>query len=153
VCENNLYGEYSRIDRTTPVTDIAVRATSYAMPGDIVDGQDMDEVYAAVAAAVARARQGGGPTLVEAKTYRYAGHSRSDKATYRWVGELDKWLERDPITLFGQKLVGEGVVDQSELDAIKEHAELLIDHALEGALASPPPTHAQMLAPVTATAR
>jgi pyruvate dehydrogenase E1 component alpha subunit len=153
VCENNLYGEYTRIDRTTPVTDIAVRATSYAMPSDIVDGQDVDEVYAAVAAAVERARQGGGPTLVEAKTYRYAGHSRSDKASYRPAGELDKWLERDPITLFGQKLVSESVADQSELDAIKEHTALVIDQALELVLASPPPTHAQMLAPITATGR
>jgi pyruvate dehydrogenase E1 component alpha subunit len=153
VCENNLYGEYTRIDRTTPVTDIAVRATSYAIPSDIVDGQDVDEVYAAVAAAVERARQGGGPTLVEAKTYRYAGHSRSDKATYRPAGELDKWLERDPITLFGQKLVSESAADQSELDAIKKHAGALIDQALELVLASPPPTHAQMLAPITATGR
>jgi len=153
VCENNLYGEYTRIDRTTPVTDIAVRATSYAIPSDIVDGQDVDEVYAAVAAAVERARQGGGPTLVEAKTYRYAGHSRSDKATYRPAGELDKWLERDPITLFGQKLVSESAADQSELDAIKNHAGALIDQALELVLASPPPTHAQMLAPITATGR
>jgi TPP-dependent pyruvate/acetoin dehydrogenase alpha subunit len=153
VCENNLYGEYTRIDRTTPVADIAVRATSYAMPSDIVDGQDVDEVYAAVAAAVERARQGGGPTLVEAKTYRYAGHSRSDKATYRPAGELDKWLERDPITLFGQKLVSESAADQSELDAIKNHAGALIDQALELVLASPPPTHAQMLAPITATGR
>jgi len=153
VCENNLYGEYTRIDRTTPVADIAVRATSYAMPSDIVDGQDVDEVYAAVAAAVERARQGGGPTLVEAKTYRYAGHSRSDKATYRPAGELDKWLERDPITLFGQKLVSESAADQSELDAIKNHAGALIDQSLELVLASPPPTHAQMLAPITATGR
>jgi pyruvate dehydrogenase E1 component alpha subunit len=153
VCENNLYGEYTRIDRTTPVTDIAVRATSYAMPSDIVDGQDVDEVYAAVAAAVERARQGGGPTLVEAKTYRYAGHSRSDKASYRPAGELDKWLERDPITLFGQKLVSESVADQSELDAIKEHTALVIDQALELVLASPPPTHAQMFGPITPTGR
>jgi pyruvate dehydrogenase E1 component alpha subunit len=150
VCENNLYGEYTRIDRTTPVTDLAVRAASYAMPSDIVDGQDVDAVEAAVAAAVARARQGGGPTLVEAKTYRYAGHSRSDKATYRPAGELDAWLERDPITLFGHKLVAEGLVDRSELDTIKEHAGLDIDQALDRVLASPPPTLAQMLAPVTA---
>jgi TPP-dependent pyruvate/acetoin dehydrogenase alpha subunit len=153
VCENNLYGEYTRIDRTTPVTDIAVRAASYAMPSDIVDGQDVDEVYAAIAVAVDRARQGGGPTLVEAKTYRYAGHSRSDKATYRPAGELDKWLERDPISLFGQKLVNESVVDESELDEIKKHAGLVIDQALELVLASPPPTHVQMLAPITATGR
>jgi len=153
VCENNLYGEYTRIDRTTPVTDIAARATSYAMPSEIVDGQDVDAVEATIGAAVARARQGGGPTLVEAKTYRYAGHSRSDKATYRPPGELDIWLGRDPITLFGDKLVSEGLLDRSELDGIKERAGASLDETLERVLASPPATQSQMLAPVTAMRR
>ena len=77
VCENNQYGEYTRINRTTPVADITVRSTSYAMPNEIVDGQEVDAVEAAVGRAVSRAHGGGGPTLVEAKTYRYAGHSRA----------------------------------------------------------------------------
>jgi acetoin:2,6-dichlorophenolindophenol oxidoreductase subunit alpha len=153
VCENNLYGEYSRIDRTTPVLDIAVRATSYAMPSEIVDGQDVDAVEAAVGRAVARARQGDGPTLVEAKTYRYAGHSRSDKATYRPAGELEAWLARDPIDLFGEKLVAEGVLGRSQLDEVKARARAELDETIERVLASPPPTQAQMLAPVTASGR
>jgi pyruvate dehydrogenase E1 component alpha subunit len=153
VCENNLYGEYTRIDRTTPVTDIAVRATSYGMPSEIVDGQDVDAVEAAVGRAVDRARQGGGPTLVEAKTYRYSGHSRSDKATYRPAGELDIWLARDPIDLFGEKLIDEGVLARPALHDIRERARAELNETLERVLASPPPTEAQMMVPATASGR
>jgi acetoin:2,6-dichlorophenolindophenol oxidoreductase subunit alpha len=153
VCENNQYGEYTRIDRTTPVADIAVRAISYGMPNDIVDGQDVDAVEATIGRAVARARDGGGPTLVEAKTYRYAGHSRSDKATYRPAGELDQWLERDPIKLFGDKLVAEGLVDEAELEQIRVKTRAVLDATIERVLASPPPTEAQMFARVSASGR
>ena len=101
VCENNLYGEYSPLATTTAVKDIAERASSYAMPASaVVDGQDLDAVTAAMATAVDRARSGGGPTLLEMKTYRYSGHSRSDPATYRPDGELDEWLARDPIDIY-----------------------------------------------------
>ena len=153
VCENNQYGEYTRIDRTTPVADIAVRAISYGMPNEIVDGQDVDAVEATIGSAVTRARDGGGPTLVEAKTYRYAGHSRSDKATYRPAGELDQWLERDPIKLFGDKLVGEGLVDEAELEQIRAKTRSSLDATVERVLASPHPTEAQMFARVSATGR
>ena len=153
VCENNQYGEYTRIDRTTPVADIAVRAASYGIPGEVVDGQDIDAVEETVGRAVARARRGDGPTLVEAKTYRYAGHSRSDKATYRPAGELDQWLERDPITLFGEKLVAEGAFDRARREEIKAQAASDLERTLEVVLASPPPTEQQMMAPPTATGR
>jgi pyruvate dehydrogenase E1 component alpha subunit len=151
VCENNQYGEYSRIDRTTPVADIAVRATAYAIPSEIVDGQDVDAVEGGVGRAVARAREGGGPTLIEAKTYRYAGHSRSDKATYRPEGELDLWLKRDPIVLFGEKLIAEGAIDKHGLADIEARAAKELDATLERVLASPRPTEAQMLARVSAS--
>ncbi len=119
VCENNLYGEYTRIQLSTPVEDIAVRAGSYNMPGVIVDGQDVDKVAEAMATAVARARRGDGPTLIEMKTYRYSGHSRSDPATYRPAGELDAWLKRDPINIFAERLVGENVLAAGGLDQLK----------------------------------
>jgi acetoin:2,6-dichlorophenolindophenol oxidoreductase subunit alpha len=83
VCENNRFGEYSHITRTTPVEDIALRAQGYAIPAEIVDGQDADAVSDAIGRAVDRARVGEGPQFVECKTYRYAGHSRSDTAAYR----------------------------------------------------------------------
>ncbi len=149
ICENNLYGEYSPIARTTPVTDLAVRAASYQMRSEVVDGQDVDALIDAIAAAVARARDGGGPTLVEAKTYRYAGHSRSDKATYRPEGELERWLQRDPITLFKTKLVDEGV-DGSALEAVWEECRLQLEQSIEAVLASPLAEPSDMLANVTA---
>ena len=106
VCENNLYGEYSRIDKTTPVADIAIRADAYAMNRRIVDGQDLDAALAAMTEAVAQARAGKGPTFIEMKTYRYAGHSRGDPAKYR-VARPDRALrasahrERRPGRAFG----------------------------------------------------
>lgn len=150
VCENNLYGEYSPISWTTPVSDIAVRAASYGMPGEIVDGQDVDALEEVIGRAVDRAREGHGPTLIEAKTYRYAGHSRSDKATYRPAGELDEWLQRDPITLFGQKLTAEGAVDEGGLGALWAESRLQLEQSLETVLKSPAPDPSDMLSNVTA---
>jgi pyruvate dehydrogenase E1 component alpha subunit len=150
VCENNQYGEYSRIDRTTPVSDLAVRASSYNMASEIVDGQDVDAVEAAMTRAVARARSGAGPTLIEAKTYRYAGHSRSDKATYRPAGELDEWLQRDPIKLFEAKLIEEGVLEQADIELIEAQQRRLLEETLELVRSSPTPTQDQMLERVSA---
>src|SRR5579859_6156410 len=89
LCENNLYGEYSAYGDTAPVLNVADRAASYNMPGVIVDGQDAELVYSVVNEAAERARVGEGPTLIEAKTYRYRGHSRTDPAPYRPPGELN----------------------------------------------------------------
>lgn len=145
VCENNQYGEYTRIDKTTPLVDIAVRATAYAMPGEVVDGQDIDAVEEAVGRAVARARAGDGPTLIEAKTYRYAGHSRSDQASYRPPGELEAWRARDPIDLFAGTLLREPGVTRADLHEIQASCASALAQTLEIVLASPPPTAAQML--------
>lgn len=150
LCENNLYGEYSPIATTTAVTNIAERAASYNMPSEIVDGQDIDLVEIAIARAVERARSGGGPTLIEAKTYRYAGHSRSDKAAYRPEGELDTWLARDPIELYGKKLESTGDLGGRTLDEIREEQRGLIDEAQAAAVASPVGVVAQMFAHVLA---
>lgn len=139
VCENNIYGEYSRIDRTTPITDLAERAASYAMPSDIVDGQDVDAVAEAVRAAVDRARGGGGPTLLEMKTYRYAGHSRADLATYRPEGELEQWQQRDPLVLFERRLIEEGTLDQADADALRVRVEREIEDTIERVKESPVP--------------
>jgi len=152
ICENNLYGEYSPIASTTAVTDIATRALSYGMNAEVVDGQDLDAVEATIARAVARARKGDGPTLIEAKTYRYVGHSRSDKATYRPEGELEAWLARDPITLFGAKLAENGELNGQTVDEIFERQRGLINAAEEVVLASPPGSIPQMFAHVLAPA-
>ncbi len=108
IITNNLYGEYSPLRSTTPLDDLARRADPYGMPGVIVDGQDIDAVYLATSEAVERARRGEGPSLLEMKTYRYRGHSRSDPAKYRPEGELEAWKARDPIELLGQKIIAAG---------------------------------------------
>jgi len=114
VCENNQYGEYSRMELTTPIGDLADRAASYGMPGEIVDGQDVDAVAAVMENALARARAGEGPSLLEMKTYRYAGHSRADKAPYRPEGEFDLWYEKDPINTYRRRLLDEGELTEEQ---------------------------------------
>lgn len=137
VCENNRYGEYSRTELTTPVADIAIRATSYAMPGEVVDGQDPDAVAAATHTALMRARAGEGPTLLEMKTYRYAGHSRADTAPYRPEGEFDRWFERDPINTFRARLTQEGLLDDSAAEATESRVAARIEEAVETVKAAP----------------
>ncbi|OLC52839.1 MAG: hypothetical protein AUH85_15795 [Chloroflexi bacterium 13_1_40CM_4_68_4] len=150
ICENNLYGEYSRIDKTTPVKDIASRAAAYAMPGVIVDGQDLDAVMAAVAKAAERARSGGGPTLLEMKTYRFAGHSRGDPAKYRPAGELEEWKARDPIALYERTLIAAKVADDAKLATIRKTVGERVAAAVAAARASPQPERAAILEHVTA---
>ncbi len=142
-CENNLYGEYSAQNRTTPVTDLAVRAQSYNMPGEVVDGQDVETVYAAAKKAVDRARSGGGPTLLEFKTYRYRGHSRTDTGPYRPDGELDRWLQRDPIDILKEKMITDEQLDETEFSELKLATERLVHSAIEWAKEEPfPPLEA-----------
>src|SRR5262245_42773180 len=113
VCENNLYMEYTPIGAVTAVEHPAAdRAAAYGLPSIIVDGQDADEVYRAALAAYDKARAGGGPSLIECKTYRYSGHSRADPAKYRPDGELDKWKQRDPIIIYRERLRQFGVSDK-----------------------------------------
>ncbi|TPI59071.1 thiamine pyrophosphate-dependent dehydrogenase E1 component subunit alpha [Mesorhizobium sp. B3-1-7] len=150
VCENNLYGEYTRIQLSTPVEDIAIRAASYNMPGVIVDGQDADKVAEAMATAVARARRGEGPSLVEMKTYRYSGHSRSDPATYRPAGELDAWLKRDPIDIFAERLTAEKLLAARGLDSLKTEVREAVETATAEVLDSPAPELGEIMAHVGA---
>jgi len=149
VCENNTYGEYSRIDRTTPVTDLVVRAQSYAMPSAIIDGQEVDAVIAGVTAAVERARGGGGPTFLECKTYRYSGHSRADAATYRPAGELDEWMARDPIDLYRRQLIEEGRLDDATADALRTEVVERVEACIERVMASEPAGVPAMFANIT----
>jgi TPP-dependent pyruvate/acetoin dehydrogenase alpha subunit len=144
VCENNLYGEYSPLATTTAVKDIAERATSYAMPAAVVDGQDLDAVITEMGVAVDRARSGGGPTLLEMKTYRYSGHSRSDPATYRPEGELDEWLARDPIDIYARRLESGGLLDADGVTALRSEVAAAVDASVEAAKDGPEPTTADM---------
>jgi acetoin:2,6-dichlorophenolindophenol oxidoreductase subunit alpha len=153
VCENNLYGEYTRINLSTPIADIAIRAEGYAMPGMIADGQDADAVGDAMQTAVARARAGEGPTLVEMKTYRYSGHSRSDPATYRLPGELDAWLQRDPINLFAARLESEGVIASGALAEMQDEMRAEVERATAEVLEAPGPDLGEILAHVDASSQ
>ena len=137
IITNNLYGEYSPVRMTTPIDDLAHRAEPHGMPGVIVDGQDVEAVFEATSEAVARARAGEGPSLLEMKTYRYRGHSRSEPARYRPEGELDAWVERDPITILGDRLRDEGLLTGEQQAAAVEAVDAEVSAAIEHAEAAP----------------
>ena len=139
VCENNLYMEYTPIGDVTAVEHPAAgRASAYGLEPVIVDGQDADEVYRAALKAFARARAGGGPSLIECKTYRYSGHSRADPAKYRPDGELDQWKRRDPVLLYQERLKQFGI-GESAIEKINGEVRHLVDDATEKCKAAPPP--------------
>jgi len=150
VIENNLYGEYTPLNESTAVTDLARRADAHGIPGVIVDGQDIFLVHEAVSAALARARAGDGPTLLEMKTYRFRGHSRTDPAKYRPEGELDAWLERDPITILGAHLERAGHLSAEQLVELRAAAQVDVDAAASRAAESPLPTFEEIRAYVYA---
>jgi len=140
VCENNLYMEYTPISAVTAVEHPAAdRASAYNLEKVVVDGNDADAVYRTAVKYMNRARKGGGPALIEAMTYRHSGHSRADPAKYRPDGELEKWLERDPLKIYRERLLGLGLVEATLQDI---EAEVLrqVDEATATAKASPPPS-------------
>lgn len=144
VCENNLYGEYSAWHKTTPIEDMAKRAESYAMPGVIVDGQDIEAVAEASREAVARARSGEGPTFLELKTYRYRGHSRTDTGPYRPEGELERWMKRDPLIILKDRMIADNQLDEVEYQEMQQAAEQVVYDVIEWAKAEPYPETASL---------
>lgn len=140
VVENNLYGEYSPLRDTTAVDDIADRASAHAIPGVIVDGQDVDAVFEVMSTAVGRARSGQGPSLIEAKTYRFKGHSRTDPAKYRPDGELEAWMKRDPIAILGSRLADEGLLSADAQREMRAQVQEAMDAASYRAAEAPFPT-------------
>ncbi len=139
ICENNLYMEYTPIDLVTAVRHPAAdRASAYGLKRLLVDGNDADAVFAMAAEAIATARYGDGPSLIEAITYRHGGHSRADPGKYRPEEEVEAWLERDPIPMYHQRLLRLGV-DEGELVGIEQEVAQAVDDATEFAKASAPP--------------
>jgi TPP-dependent pyruvate/acetoin dehydrogenase alpha subunit len=138
VCENNGYGEYTPTQAVTP-GGIQPRAAAMEIPTASVDGMDVWAVRAAAAEVVERARSGGGPVLVEAITYRFVGHSRSDPGKYRPEGELDRWRERDPLLVAADRLQREYEVREQELEGIAREVEERLDAVQDAALAAPFP--------------
>lgn len=148
VCENNLYMEYTPIGEVTAVEHPAGdRAAAYGLDRIVVDGNDADIVYRTARAALEKARAGDGPSLIECLTYRHSGHSRADPAKYRPEGELDRWLERDPVKIYRQRLLDFGI-SPDEIGRIEERSKQKVDEATEACKASPPAPVALLTADV-----
>jgi pyruvate dehydrogenase E1 component alpha subunit len=140
VCENNLYMEYTPIASVTAVKHPAAdRASAYGLEKIVVDGNDADAVYLTAVEHIERARKGGGPALIEAMTYRHSGHSRADPAKYRPEGELERWLERDPLKIYRERLLKLGFVEATLKD-LEQGAMRKVDEATAAARASSPPS-------------
>jgi pyruvate dehydrogenase E1 component alpha subunit len=139
VCENNQYGMSMSVRKAIKIENISQRAASYGMDGMTVDGNDVLEVYEAATDAAKRARAGQGPILLECKTYRWKGHSKSDQERYRTKEEIEAWKEKDPIKRFRKILISEGLIGEGEADQIEEEAGQTIVEAVEYAQASPEP--------------
>ncbi|MDA9680000.1 thiamine pyrophosphate-dependent dehydrogenase E1 component subunit alpha [Gammaproteobacteria bacterium] len=140
VCENNGYGEWSSTESTTSVADIADRAASYGIPGAIVDGMDVAAVHEAAIEAIARARSGAGPTLLECKTYRYYDHVGRDFGVLkRDPDEVARWRARDPITHWRETLIRHGVFDGKTADAVTARIAADMDSAIAVAEQAPDP--------------
>ena len=139
VCENNQYMEYTAIETVTAVKHPAAdRASAYGLAPQLVDGNDVEAVYTMAGDAIEKARQGGGPSLVEALTYRHGGHSRADPGKYRPKEEVAEWLARDPVPAYRQVLISRGV-GEAALDRIDAEAKQAVDLATEEAKAGTEP--------------
>jgi acetoin:2,6-dichlorophenolindophenol oxidoreductase subunit alpha len=139
VCHNNEYAESTPRLTHQRVADVAQRAAAYELPGVVVDGMDVVAVYETVAAAVARARAGGGPTLVEAKTYRFLGHYVGDPLNYRSADEAAEWRKRDPILLFERRLAESGILDEEAARGLEAEIRQEVEDAVVFARESPLP--------------
>lgn len=137
LCENNKYGMSFSTEKSFAIENIAERAAGYGIPGVTVDGNDVEAVHQAVGNAVARARQGEGPTLVESVTYRWKGHSKSDKNLYRTKEEIAEWRQRDPILRFERAVLDRGVLDQAAVEAARAQATQDVRNAVRAANAAP----------------
>jgi len=133
VCENNLYGEFTPMASVTAGGEIGIRAASFGMQSQVVDGNDLWAVRGAALEAVERARSGAGPTLLECQTYRHFGHSKSDPGKYRPPDEVESWLARDPLDLARARLLDLGL-SEDDLSAKEAEIDSQMDRAVEGAL-------------------
>mgnify|MGYP005841519305 CR=1 FL=1 len=145
LCENNQYAMSMPIRRAINVERISDRACAYGIPGETVDGNDLLAVYDAVSRAAARARAGQGPTLVESLTYRWRGHSKSDRQAYRTRQEVQEWQARDPIPRFAERLLAADMLTQAGYEALQQEARQRIEEAVAFAESSPEPDVATIM--------
>jgi len=145
ICENNLWAVSVPTTLSCNIANIADRAVGYGIPGVVVDGMDVTAVYEAAGEAVARARSGKGPTLIEAKTYRYRGHFEGDSGAYRTKEEIEKWMQKDAIKSFQKKLIEMKVFTAKQADDIDKEALAEMDEAVKFAQESPFPAPEEAL--------
>ena len=145
ICENNQYAMGTSVQRSSNVVDIYKLADAYEMPGDVVDGMRPETVHEAVARAVKRAREKGGPTLLEIKTYRYKGHSISDPQKYRTKEELEEYKAKDPIQILLKTIRENKIVPDEEINAINERVDKAVEESVKFAEESPWPNDDEVL--------
>jgi pyruvate dehydrogenase E1 component alpha subunit len=148
VCENNGYAEATPVHYHCSASDVANRAGSYEIPGVVVDGLDVFAVYEAAQEAIARARRGEGPSLIEAKTYRFYGHFQGDQVTYRTAEELESYKQRDPIVALRKAVIDRGIATAADFDAIDARVTAQLDDAWDAAKAAPFPEPEETLTDV-----
>jgi TPP-dependent pyruvate/acetoin dehydrogenase alpha subunit len=150
IIENNMYAESTPLSAACRLVNLSERARAYGMPGKTVDGNDVLAVYEAVGEAVARARKGQGPSLIEGKTYRYRGHFEGDPQAYKTREETEEWLKKDPILRFRKKLIEMEVLTEADADKIAREMKEEIDRAVKFAEESPYPAPEEALEDVYA---
>lgn len=150
ICDNNQYGMSMAAEKSMNIKHVSERASSYNIPGVTVDGNDVLAVYSTVSEAVQRARAGEGPSLVENLTYRWRGHSKSDRNLYRTPEEIQEWQSHDPIPRFANLLIESKILSKEEVEAIDTKSQTLINEAAEKAIGMPEPSPENMEAEVYA---
>lgn len=147
VCSNNQYSMQTSFREETVTENLADRAIPYKIPSFIVDGNDLEEVYTVAGKAVANAREGKGPTFIEAKTMRMRGHLEGDQETYR-LGkekEIEEWTKKDPLKRFTERVIDLGILDENDIKIIKNKSQLEIDQAVTFAKEAPYPPAGDLL--------
>lgn len=150
VCENNQYGMSSAVNDMTNIEKLSDRAKAYGFPGVTIDGNDLIEVIQTADEAVKRARSGGGPTLIEMNTYRWKGHSKSDRGKYRTQEEVEKWKKKDPIKRYERVLLKHGLLNETKISSIKQDALKEVEYSVDYAKQGPMPTANDVLTDVYA---
>lgn len=144
ICENNQWGMGTNFLKVSSVDDFSLLGTAYGIPGKQINGMDVIEVYQEVSKAVEQARQSGFPSLLEARTYRYKGHSMSDPAKYRTKDEVEEYKKQDPILILKDKLLQEGILTEKEYEKYDSQIQAIVDEAVEFAEKSEEPAHHTM---------
>jgi TPP-dependent pyruvate/acetoin dehydrogenase alpha subunit len=148
VCENNIYAEFSDSRKMTRVASVTERAAAYGVPAQAIDGNDVELVHETSLAAVERCREGRGPVLIEAETYRWHGHYEGDGQPYKPEDEAGSWKDRDPLVVAGQRLLTSGAAAEEQLDEIRQSAAQQVEDAVEQARAAPEPDEEEAFAHV-----